>query len=77
MPVQQQVADVVLTACRRIAGEGNGSVTLAQVQADPEVGARVRAASRITDLMATLEREGRVRMTARYPALRWRVIEAA
>lgn len=70
---QQRIADVVMTACRRIAGEGNGCVTLAQVQADPGVQAVVRSSSRVVDVMRTLEGERRVRMTAGHPHPTWRV----
>lgn len=67
-----QVADIVLAAARRAAVDG--TVTLAQVQADPEVQVCVRSSSRVTDLMAQLEERHLVRMTARHPVPRWRVI---
>jgi hypothetical protein len=62
-----------MEAARRIAGEGNGYVTLAQVQADPLVLAHIRSASRVVDVMRTLEGERRVAMTAGHPHPTWRV----
>jgi hypothetical protein len=68
-----RAADVVMGAVSRIAGEG-GSVTLAQVQADPDVQRVVMSSSRVTDIMGTLEDEHQVRMTARHPVPTWRVV---
>jgi hypothetical protein len=70
-----RVADVVMSACRRIAGEGDGSVTLAQVQADEGVQVHIRSAERVIDVMGTLAGERRVRMTARRPVPTWLVTE--
>lgn len=69
-----RAADIVMEAAARIAGEGNGSVTLAQVRADPCVQRVVMSPSRVADLMGTLEGEHRVRMTARHPEPTWHVM---
>lgn len=69
----QQVADIVLDAARRAAV--NGTVSLAQLQADPGVQRHVRSPSRVTDLMQDLANRGLVRMTCRHPEPRWRVTE--
>lgn len=71
-----QVADIVMAAAARIAGEEGGYVTLARVQADPEVQRHVMSSSRVTDIMGELEGYGLVRMVARHPVPTWRV-EAA
>jgi hypothetical protein len=68
-----RVADIVMEAVSRIAGEGNGYVTLARVQADAEVQRHVMSPSRVTDIMGELEGYGLVRMTARHPVPTWRV----
>lgn len=65
------VADIVLAAARRAAV--NGTVSLAQLQADPAVQVYVHSPSRVADLMAQLEERHEVRMTCRHPELRWRV----
>jgi hypothetical protein len=72
--VQPPVADVVLAAVKKIAGRGGGYVTLAQIQADAGVQARVMVSSRVVDIMAVLEGRG-VRMTARHPQPTWLVEE--
>lgn len=73
MAAGTQLADIVLAAARRAAV--NGVVTLAQVQADPEVQARVNSPPRVADLMGQLADRGLVRMTCRHPEPRWRVTE--
>lgn len=74
---QAQVADVVMAACRRIAGQGGGYVTLPQVQADEAVGRIVRIPERVIDVMSVLAAERKVRMTARHPVPVWAVLEEA
>jgi hypothetical protein len=71
-----QVADIVMRAVARIAGEGNGYVTLAQVQADPGVQKVVMSPSRVADIMGELAGYGLVRLTARHPVPTWKVEEA-
>lgn len=68
-----QVAEAVLAAARRIAGEHGGYATLPQIQADPGVQVHVRSAERVIDVMGGLEYEQRVRMTQRHPVPTWRV----
>lgn len=68
--------DIVLKAARRLAEQGDhGSrvVSLAQVQADPEVQAHVNTASRVIDIMNELGNAGLVYMICRHPEPRWRV----
>ena len=67
----QQAADTVYEAARRAAVDG--IVSLAAVQADPQVQARVSLASRVMDIMGELEGQHRVRMTCRHPEPRWRI----
>lgn len=69
--------DIVLAAARRIAA-GNDPVagrviSLAQVQADPQVQAHVNTASRVVDIMNELALAGFVYMICRHPEPRWRV----
>ena len=70
-----QTADVVMAACRRIAGQCGGYVTLPQVQADENVGRVIRIPERVIDVMSVLAGERKVRMTARHPVPTWAVTE--
>jgi hypothetical protein len=67
------VADIVLAAARREAVDG--IVSLAQLQADPEVQVHVNTPSRVIDLMSQLADRQLVRMACRHPEPRWRILE--